>query len=201
MWNSARTYNPICPVHFAGFESDTLRLQRAGWQISAEQLVNRHAIRLALKFEPARVFALTNAVSMKDFYEWDQRGRSVSCPIGFHVQHIANDMRFQIMPMSYRPSFAPIDATPAFEERQEVRFEDLIPFRPLSIDAPEIVIAQADVSELLDAIIKKQDPKQKEIRERVRRDEWRKGQDGGAMPSIGYNPVRDIRAQIITLAS
>jgi hypothetical protein len=196
MWNLGRVFNPICQVHFAGFSSNTYALQKAGWQLSFERMINMDGVRLALKYEPARIYAITSPVPMREFHQ----GTGYECPVAFNVAMIGNDVRFQIMPMRAAGSWAPFDATPEFVDSHEMRFEDLIPFRPISLDAPEIVIAQDNAPAMLEAILKMQDPKQAEIRARQRKEAWLMG-EGLKEPKAGMDPRRDIRAQIISVAA
>ncbi len=197
MLNSGKVFNPVCKVEFAGFMSDTYTLQKNGWQISAQQDMRYDGIRLALKHEGAHLYALTGYVAsyavmqcVKDMTIWDS--------IVFRVQVVAPDIRFHIMPeRASAISWNAIDARPDFAPNYEVKgIEDLIPFRPIANDVPEIVLAPASVQELLAMAISMQDPKQKEIREKARKENWKMREDGKVTDA---NSAKDIRAQIVTL--
>ena len=196
MSNLGKVSSPTCKVLFAGFESDTYRLQQAGWQFSFERMINSAGIRLAMKYEPARIYAITAPIADRALYEFAAKQPSWEFPIPFQVIMVGNDIRCQIIPMMGAGQWGAFDATPQYHQTQEVKFEDLVPFRPISTDAKEIVIAQDNVPAMLEAILKLQDPKQAEIRERQRKEAWLV--DAGLKE--GYAPQRDIRAQIITLA-
>lgn len=192
--------SPICEVEFAGFRSDTYTLQRAGWQLSAEQDFNHARVRLALKYEPAQLYAMTNSVSYSDLIRFDGGSwRGKITPLTFRVQWVSTTPRIEIWsePSYGSVSFQPIDCEPILAQREAKSIEDLIPFRPISTEAPELVIAPDRVSEVLDMILKCQDPRQAEIREAQRRQSWKDAQDGG---KFGHNPAKDIKAQIIAIA-
>lgn len=194
--SDGRFFNPICTVRMLGFESDTLTLQRAGWQLSAQQDYHFDGIALAMKHEKACLYALTNSVPM-------MRMVRASSPdfrqtVAFDVICCSSNMHIQVMRERDVSAFFSIDAEPAFTDTFERKsIADLIPFRPISVEAPEIIVDPAKVGEIMDLILKAQDPKQAEIRERKRREAWHEVQAGFG----GYNPVSDIRAQIISLAS
>lgn len=190
--------NPICKVHFAGFESDTLQLQHAGWELSMEQLqvYDGVQLRMALKHEAGRIFAITHPVSSRAMY---MLASAASPPPIFNIAWVGNEARFMIFPQPRAMAFSAVSAVPEYERTTEIKFEDAIPFRPLNHSAPEIVIAQQSIPELMELVLKLQDPKQKEIRESRRKEAWRRG-ESGYEHSEGYKPASDIRAQIISLA-
>lgn len=202
--NYPRILNQICPVYFAGFESDTFRLQKNGWQLSVEQMYDRCAIRLAMKHEGARIFAITHTIDMYQYMQTNfTRGKLAGLsmadpPMIFNVAAIGNDIRFQIMPTG-PVSFKAFDATPQYTEAPLVNFEDAVPFRPLNNEAPEIILADKNVAELMEMALRMQDPKQREIREKRRKEAWRTGE--GEVMRPGYNPSKDIMAQIISISA
>jgi hypothetical protein len=191
--------SPICEVEFAGFRSDTYTLQRAGWQISAEQVPSEGRIRLALKFAPAQLYAMTSTVSYTDMMYFNSPNyRREAAPIVFRVQWMSTSPRIEIMSQpvgGFR--FEAIDCEPMLANREVKSMDELIPFRPISTEAPELIIAPDRVAEVLDMILKCQDPRQAEIREAQRRQSWKDAQDSG---KFGHNPTKDIKAQIIAIA-
>jgi hypothetical protein len=95
-------------------------------------------------------------------------------------------------------SFSPIsgwpERLPDTARWEDVQFDQFIPFRKFDPGAPEVVVAPDSVPELMDMILKLQDPAQKEIRERQRQ---REREDNRI--SI-VHPFAHVKAQIITLA-
>lgn len=195
-----RTYNPPIPVRFAGFESNTLRLQESGWDLSVERMQNRDSMRLALRHERAGLYAITRDVSTMCMMDM-ARGGDWWKMIEFEVIWCGSGGRFHIMPQMGALNFKPVSGIPEFDECEykDVDFRDAIPFRTINADpASEIIVAPDSVPELLEMILKLQDPRQAEIRERRRREAFR---DKTGERITEMRPVSDIRAQIITLAS
>lgn len=194
--NSGKVFNPICKVNFAGFVSDTYTLQRNGWQICAQQDMRMDGIRLSMKHEAAHLYAMTNFVAAQTIV---QAGRNPDfwSNIIFHVECIASDMKFHIQTDRNMSNWAAIDARPEYSPNFEIKhIEDLVPFRAISDTAPEIVLTPASVDELLALALKMQDPKQKEIREKARKEQWKLRNDGRVDDT---NSAKDIKAQIVTL--
>lgn len=207
--SEGRFSSPICNVKFAGFESNTLALQKNGWAVTMEEQPDfsraGKLIRLYLKHEKARLHAVTNTwnfeysfvYKMMENPDWTQ-----FCT--FEVIHVANDIRFHIIPVSSRGfgKFSAIDCMPQFERSEEKSITDIVPFRTISMEAPELVVDPAKVNEIFDMILKAQDPKQAEIREKRRRESWYENQEARIIPDAfdGYDARKDIRAQIISLA-
>jgi hypothetical protein len=190
--------NYPCEVHFAGFHSNTLELQKAGWMLSMEQLPHRATLRLAMRHERAGLNALSADISYNVMAYMAQRGGYIDPrALSFEIIWMGAKAYFEIM-STRSLAFHAIDAVPQWESPERIAFEDAIPFRPLNDDAPEIVVPQHSVPELMEMILKLQDPTQKEIRERRRREAFRE-EARRSIPE-SYNPAADIKAQIITLA-
>jgi hypothetical protein len=199
MQSFPRIINPISTVHFAGFESTTYRLQKEGWQLSMEQSYEHASLRLAMKHERARLYAISAPVEYQYFHYMKTRYGSEPPPITFNIIHMSGSIQLHL-PQSRPVSFMAIDATPTWSEDRVVSFEDAIPFRPLNAEAPEIIVPPQSVPELMELVLKLQDPKQAEIRKNRRREAWAAG-ERAHYDSQGYNPASDIQAQIITLVS
>jgi hypothetical protein len=204
-----------CPVFFAGFKSDTATLQNNGWDLSMEQLNNfahaRSELRLAMRHEKAGLYALSAPVA------WDQRreyayqtsmrepgyvhqtalGADWDYSLTFQIIYVGSNARFQIIPQSRAMFFQPIDAFPAVEQVQELDFDQAIPFRTISAEAPELVVDPDKVGQIMELILKAQSPKQAEIRQETRRRAWRERD----ATSQGYDARADIRAQIVSLTA
>lgn len=191
--------NLIARVYFAGFESDTLRLQREGWQLSYSQQLNSYerVFRLAMKHEKAGVYA----ISSPTIINMDTIMRNGSCApdwLHFNICHMSNDFRVRILPMP-QVAFQAFDAIPQFEDTKEFSFEEFVPFKPLNSEAPEIFLDKKTAAELIDLAIKKQEPKQAQIREENRKRKWRE-KEGANEDYEGYDAARDIKAQIMCIA-
>ena len=125
-------------------------------------------------------------------YNWDKVGIDISC--------IAPMIRCHIMPMVGVPTFSAIDARPSFIDTKEIDLMDLAVFKPIKGENFEIYINQKDEQELLDILLKKQNIKQKEIRQNQKRREYEAGNEGYFMPDDGFMKDRmnqDVKHQIV----
>lgn len=217
MWNSHNKetlqllQSPPVPVYFAGFESDTYRLQRAGWQLSVEKQMDygaEYSYRLALKHEPAKLYAISNQlrVPMQLLYGVYGGDNPMSLinffkETGFQIICVAPHIQFQVHAVNHQPSFSAFDAEPQWEKMSKnVSLEDIAVFRPLNADS-EIVVHPDSVPELLEKIRAVQAPLQKEIREKRRLEAFRKSNEGQIITDGfgGYNPAKEIKAQLIVV--
>lgn len=154
-------------LHWAGWETNTLRLQQAGWQLSAEQDIASDSMRLAIRHEASRVYGLTARVPWHYMHELDRFQGVPDLPI----QHIAS--RYEIvtheMP-SLNAGFRPIDAMPQFTQARRVSLDDFAHFAAPLARTEQIIVPDEDVTALMDRILKLQDPARMErVREEVRR--------------------------------
>ena len=173
-----------CRVIFAGWESTTTQLQQAGWQLSAEQNFNVMTVRIALRFEPARLFMIAEA------QPWQFLRDSEEVP-EFHIRHAATDMHIHLTERSF--DFRPFDAAPQIAATQCQSIEDFGIFAPCLARTDEIIVEPATVAGLLEQIKSLQAPELAAIRERNRQAERR-----------GANaPIQQQRfhAQIVSIAA
>lgn len=156
----------------AGFESDTFRLQRSGWQISAEEDHYNYSLRIAIKHPELKLYGISNVIAHRMF-ERDLRGRDSGLEV--LIERIsAGDLQIvtTVGPMQSWEMFNPVDAEPRLILTEARSIEDFKIFRPLAKEK-EIIVPKESVSELLERIHQLQDPKQTEIREKKRK-EFRK---------------------------
>lgn len=161
--------NPPCKVHFAGWESDTFSLGRAGWDISIEEFTNPYigvgALRMLLRYKPTKIIAQA-ICNEYDPIRFRQDHRFLP---EFVVQRLASDFIVRTNDSfsgfqhwaNTEPSIMMVDEQslyrlPLFTRKEEPAAEELI-------------VEPATVSELLDQIRQRQAPMQAEIRQRDRR--------------------------------
>jgi hypothetical protein len=152
-------------VRFAGFESDTLKLQRSGWQLAVEEdyhygkvsLVGRHR-EFDLNFMSISANYNAYAINPQD--------------IIFHVQYCRSQMVLQLM--ADMSNFKLIDATPTYCAVTDANFKDLSLWNTPLVRTKEIIVDPKDVAECLEIIQRLQAPELARIRESNRRDELRK---------------------------
>lgn len=158
-----RVLSEPCEVFWAGFRSDTYRLQQAGWEIAAEESPYDRRARLMLRHGGMKLYAVSE-FSQYDYYG-DVYGRTM--PPVFHVIQVAN--RIEVIQMTGLISgFRQIDAAPQVTSEAPKSVEDLGIFATPMVRTEEIIVEPADVSAMLEQIRKMQSPEQKEIRARER---------------------------------
>lgn len=193
-----RISSPRIEVVWAGWRSDTYALQSNGWEISAEQSSFDRTIRLALKHPKFNIYGISQTSDYNQYLEMNRNYYGECPPIV--IQHMASRMQLNLM--DNLSQFNPVDCEPQVNPpNMEVRdIEDFLIFRPIN-KSKEIIIPESSAIELLDEIIKKQDPKQKEIRNKKRR-EWIKftkeiNQAEAVYSEKRINDRDDILAQIV----
>ena len=182
-------------LHWAGWETNTYRLQQAGWSLSAEEDIRDMRMRLALRHEGHRIYGLTAGVDF-DFmgarYNAMDMVRATEA-MTIPVQHMASRLTVQ----SYEHggfNFRPIDATPQFLERRIQSIEDFAHFATPLARTQEIILPEESVPELLERILKLQQPARTDrLREQLRAD-----RDGLRLDAT---PRQKFHAQILSIAA
>lgn len=162
-----RVVNPIIHFEWAGWGADSRALQRAGWDISVEQDIKFERIRFALRLrhsEGEQVQALSNYIAF-DFVAHVHVGgqhtvlREVKVPISM-FNNITLHLHSTITP----GVFEPVDAIPTYIDEEVKSLDD---FKIFQSKAPtEILVEPDNVNRMLDMILSKQSPKQRELREK-----------------------------------
>jgi hypothetical protein len=180
-------------VHWAGWETDTFRLQKAGWKISAEQDIMSNSMYLAMAHDGLGMRAISDRLVFNYHMAADgYRGMEYVRDFVIQMRHVGRDIHVQTHgPMSF--SFQPIDAMPTFTENRITKLEDLAHFAAPLVKTREIIIPQDSVPELLERILKLQQPARTDrIREQVRNPE---GSTWEAQPQ------QRMEAQIISMVA
>lgn len=157
---------PVIELHWAGWTSDTFKLQRAGWNFSARQDPINDMLEFMLRHKQYKMYGQSYATGFHQYY-------SENSMMGNSFRHIdialASD--FIMYGMNER-DFAPIDVTPKpyFLDLKPTRMSDLKIFKELNVDAQQILLNKASMSEILNVALSRQAPMQDEIRERMIKD-------------------------------
>ena len=185
-----RILSPPVSIEWAGWRSDTYTLQRNGWDLSWESHISTHSQRLLLRHAGMTLYGVTQDVDEGIFTSRDDRWLR---EMMLSVQYLVSDMRVDIQ---INPSyFSPIDATPRVIESPR-SIEDFGLFKTVARDAPEIYLAEASLEEVLEYALKKQEPKQAEIREQILRE-----RDRQTTPdNVVQFPDANIRAQLMAVS-
>lgn len=178
-------------LHWAGWETDTLSLQQAGWQVSAEQDPQRDRMRIFMQHEGMMMQAMTDNINFR-YREAlvDFSGLYVNS-LNIPVQAIGRSITFQMHgTVSIKPQ--PIDAYPQMRHQEVHRMEDLVHFAPLLTRTNEIILGEAEVPDMLAEILKRQDPaRQARLKASLREDRM----------GMAVMPRQQVHAQIISIAA
>ena len=189
------------PVRMAGFESNTLNLQNSGWQISVEArrewAFDGYDIRVAFKHDGIKQMALgvmrftANSAHENLITEYFK--------YGIDICYIAPQIQVQRItaPHGMSMNFQAIDARPMITELRGL--DEFAMFKPIKSEDFELYIHQKDEQEILDFLLKKQDPKQKELRQNRKRRDYVAGNEGSLL-GIDDNINTDIKHQIVLVS-
>lgn len=155
-------------VEWAGWRTDTVTLQRSGWELAVSFDYAYHAYRLLLRHKMMRLYAVSDVShveSMLDRYH----ERMAEWPV-FQIIGCAPSVQTLNVPSINFAAFREIDATPQFTDQRITRVEDMNIFAtPMPGSKGEVLVDGADLSviEHLEAIKRLQAASQEEIRQRI----------------------------------
>ena len=152
-------------IHWAGWKSDTVTLQRHGWGFSQEYNVAYDAVDIVMAHKQARVIARINKMETRNGF----RGVPIRKDTQMCVDTMASELRYMCEKL---PVFRELDMEPTYVNMQEHRVLPNEVFRTFIPENVEVLVDRADMSvvEHLEAIKSLQAPKQFELREQARRD-------------------------------
>lgn len=179
-------------LEWAGWETDTYKLQQAGWSLNANQDYAERRMRIAMEHKGVQMRAITYGVDYE--YMMNTYGASGMRPPVYPtlpVHMMGRDVIIHEHGSIDWTNYKPIDATPNYVTQRISKLEDLVHFAAPLVRTKEIIIPQESVSELLDRILQMQQPERTErIREQIRNPE------GLMLDAI---PQQRFEAQIISL--
>lgn len=162
-------------IEWAGWRTDTLKLQQAGWSLSADQDVMSDTMRIAMEHKNLQMRAISHRIDFRykqllhgdgpGSYDWM---RAMVLPM--HM--IGREVHIHEQGPIDWSTFKPIDATPTFVQHRIGKLQDLVHFAPAQVKTKELIIPQENVEELMERILKLQDPARiARIREDIRNPE------------------------------
>lgn len=170
-------------VHWAGWETNTSHLQAAGWKLSAFQDIRGSRLQLALRHEGVGIEGITQPIDYRFEQALDMRERQYVESLVLNVQGMLGE--HVMLRMSAEVEFSPIDAAPRYTAERITRLEDLAHFAGSLIRTNEIIVPEETVPELMERILKLQQPARlARIREELRGE---------------HRPEQKFHAQIISL--
>lgn len=155
-------------VHWAGWETDTFQLQKRGWKLSAYQDIRGSRLQMAFEHGGAGIRGITAELPYQYERALDMREREYVNSIVLQVQYMLGE-QIMVPIVGDVPAWAAIDAEPRYTESRIVRLEDLAHFAGPLIRTNEIIVPEETVPELLERILKMQQPgRMARIREELR---------------------------------
>jgi hypothetical protein len=187
-----RVLSEPATVWWAGFRSDTFKLQQAGWELAAEEDVHYGRLRLLLRHQNMRLYALTSGVEY-DYYRSRHPGRG-GLPLEFHVVMASPHFQVQRVGNVNFEAMRQIDAKPQYVETEIKSLEDFKIFATPLTRTEEIIVEPATVAAMLEKIREMQAPEQARLREKHRL------LDGHEQRMSDVAPQQRFHAQIISIA-
>ena len=179
-------------LHFAGWETDTYRLQQAGWQLSAVQDPYYDAMQIAFNHPEYRIRGISNRINHYDARSYMGFGGMRDGPRYLETQaHLASDFVMHTASVAPFGKFKPIDAEPQLMDMRQMMSQNMV-FAPNLARTQEIIVPEQSVDDLLNMMLEKQAANRAElIRKRVR-------QQGEL---IDFQPRTQVHAQIVSIAA
>lgn len=181
MRNLGREYFRIpIPVYFQGFEADTVTLMQRGWDISVDRDVHRNCFRFALRLRSINMYAISDDFDFEPFFHGyiGQHRRyehpAYDRPAPIRINHIASEIEIRQYggpAMNFNPLADPnlyVQASINHDGRYYITKQPW--FETIEKEEDNTIFFEGhEVPDLLAGILKKQEAKQKEIREKLRK--------------------------------
>jgi len=169
---SLRIHNKPVKLYWAGWETDTFKLGNEGWQISAEQDGYNQQIRIAINHPKAGV----QGISRFGHYPFQEMMSNYN-----YVPEIPTMLRFDqlsreifINTVERDIGFHPVDYRPRYVESRITSLNDYANFASIETAKNEIYLHEANINQILEMALNKQQPEQERIRkEMLKRQEIR----------------------------
>lgn len=189
-------------VRMAGFESNTAAMMRAGWQMSIEcrqhMYMDSMDIHCAFKHDGIKQVAIGIMRIDREHMTSAMSCGFMEMPWGIEINYMAPAIKYQIIPI--RGGFAEwsaVDLNPQMSVMKDLT--DFAVFKPIKVGENdfEIYIHQKDEKEILDILLSKQDARQKEIKQNMKRRDYIAGNEGKMITTLEDDLNRDIKHQIV----
>ena len=164
-------------IYWAGWETDTYRLQAEGWEISAQEDIQRRKMNIALRHADSGMRGFCEGMDWDYFRNMERQQQmgmmdSRNLPT-FHAQ-LASDIivNHPGAMMSEDIPYHAIDARPMMQNlnMEGKSVDSFAHFRRIEKPSDEIYLRKASMAEILEMALQKQEPKQEEIRQQMVRD-------------------------------
>lgn len=152
-------------LEWAGWETDTYKLQQRGWKLSAMQDIRGSRLQLAFQYGRGQQFqAITEVIRynyermMNPSGGYDGNASLLDAMVLRVQQAVGDEVLIHQHGHISAENWGPIDAEPRFTSNMITRLEDFAHFAGPLIRTNEIIIPEASVPELLERILKLQQP-------------------------------------------
>ena len=178
-------------VRMLGMDSDTFRMQQAGWEFTVDERIEYRAFQVIARHKDARMYAASRQIPFEYFADAFHR-ESMLRGMTIDMCYVGSSMSVVLAMDSHVMNFKPVDMAPQMYMRQQtLNIEDLAIFAAPLTRTQEIIVPEDSVSSLLDRILEfKQDIDPEYARMKVREGE-----------RIDGRPQQKFHAQILSLVS
>lgn len=157
-------------VHWAGWETTTFQLQKCGWKLSAYQDIRGSRLQMAFRHDGLMIEGITAELPYEYERALDMRERGYVDGMVLHVQRMLGETVILHHAGDISALWSPVDAEPRYNPEMRItKLEDFAHFAGPLIRTNEIVVPEESVPELLERILKLQQPARTDrIREELR---------------------------------
>ncbi|MDJ0952535.1 MAG: hypothetical protein QNJ81_02530 [Acidimicrobiia bacterium] len=162
-------------VFWMGWETDTLKLQNAGWKIAVKQDIYRDYYTFLFRHDRMELTALSSALQIHQVItDMNQGGQYASQLPPLVIEKVAPNLEIvrhiDYDDHNFFDDFNQIDAKPRISKQHISRLQDSCVFALATGQAEEVVVDRADMTvvEHLQAIKQLQSDEQKRLREKAR---------------------------------
>ena len=179
-------------LHWAGWTTDTLKLQQNGWALSAEQNIYDRSMQIAFRHEQLAMRGVTAKVDWDYYRDIEPRYSSPfgspmpDLPVAMMGSKVYMHMHGHI-PFAYKP----IDAMPRITEERIESLDDVVHFAPALTRTQQVIVPEENVEDLMQRILEMQQGARIErIRAEVK--------EGSYLP---FEQKQKFHAQIVSVAA
>ncbi|MHC4616792.1 MAG: hypothetical protein ACYTEQ_03465 [Planctomycetota bacterium] len=170
--------SPVFRVSWAGWQSDSVTLQRHGWQIATREDPCYRDLQIIMQQPELGVYAVSSKFVAEKRFMVRELGYGSEVPNLVVQVDLAKEVAFRSVSREHYLSLAnidTIDAEPRYldlGEFTDVKLSDVWPFWKLPAKR-QVIVEPANVQQMLNVILEHQSPKQKELREKIRKEKRR----------------------------
>jgi len=170
VYNNSILSQPL-DIYFAGFKSNTINMQQAGWDISAHEDKREMTMQLAFRHRQLQMYGLSNKMAF-NYYE-NRANHEYYRTVSLNIHQVAHNIIISyVNTLRGYNGFQEINATPECIDRKERSIEDLnffskAPREVIVKPEKEIIIPEQDLDGLLDQILGKYENTNREYHTKV----------------------------------